>query len=87
MRLQICVIYDSKSETYDKPFLVRAKGEGMRAFGDLATNPEHDIGRHPDHYTLFYLGEYDPTTAEYFLVPKESLGNGLDIGRMISGGN
>jgi hypothetical protein len=65
MEHKVFSIYDSKTETYSKPFYMKTIGEATRAFGDLANNKDTDVGRHPEDYTLFNLGVFEDTTAVY----------------------
>ena len=52
-------VFDSASDTYDRPFFAQSDGQAMRSFGDIAVNAEHPIGQHPADYTLFRVGSWD----------------------------
>ena len=41
------------------PEFFQAEGQAMRSFGDAVNNPEHLFGQHPEHFTLYVLGEFD----------------------------
>lgn len=56
-------IYDSKAELYLAPFFMKTKGEALRAFTDTLSDPQSQIAKHPQDFTLFELGEYDDCHA------------------------
>jgi len=63
MQMKIYTIYDSKAEAYLQPFFMQSNGAAIRAFTDLANDPQHVFGKHPEDYTLFDIGVYDESTA------------------------
>jgi len=72
MTKEVYSIYDSKCEFYTQPFMVRAKGEAIRAFSDLANDDKTQVGQHPEDFTLFQLATFDENTGKYesLLTPK-----------------
>ena len=52
-------VYDSCAGFYDRPFVSRDDASAVRAFGDIACDAEHPIGKHPEHYSLFRVGSFD----------------------------
>lgn len=62
--MKVFSVYDSKVETYSTPFFLRSKGEAMRTWVDIANDKSSDIGKHPEDYTLFEIGEWDQNTAK-----------------------
>lgn len=82
MKFKLFAIYDDKVQAYTVPFAKPTVGSGIRTFDDLVNNPESDIGRHPEDYTLFLIGEYDDQTAQVTMKePTSSLGNGRQMVR------
>ncbi|AXL15325.1 nonstructural protein [Microviridae sp.] len=79
MKIVVYSIRDSASGAFQKPFFARSDGEAMRAFGDVANDETHAVGQHPEHYTLFRLGQFDDSNAEILPETKESLANGLEL--------
>ena len=81
MKVCMFTIHDVAADVFQTPFSARAKGEAIRIFSDLVNDNSHPVGQHPDHYTLFEIGEYDMNSAE--LIPTEpmSLGNGVEFTR------
>jgi hypothetical protein len=65
MILQVFTIYDSKIESYYKPFYALTKGEAIRSLTDELQQKDSMIAKHPSDYTLFHLGEYDDSTAQF----------------------
>ena len=78
--MKIFSVYDSKAEYYQKPFLSEHIGDVLRTFKDVANDETNPIGKHPEDYVLFLIGEFDQQTGA--LVPSEtkvSLGHALDF--------
>lgn len=76
--LKVFTIRDGACEAFMRPFFAQAAGAAIREFADLANNPEHPVGQHPEDYTLFEIGWFDEATGEICgleLGPR-SLGNG-----------
>lgn len=59
MRYFMYAIFDSCSAVYDRPFVMVADGAAIRSFTDIAKDKEHPIGAHPEHYSLWRIGQYD----------------------------
>lgn len=79
---QLFTVYDSKAEVYFTPQVASSKGEMIRSFSDLVndTSKENIVAAHPEDYTLFHLGSWDPSTSEYDLfATKISLGVALEF--------
>lgn len=57
-------VRDSKAETFHPPIYVKTHGEAERNFHATVNNEETTIGRYPDDYDLYYIGEYDDQTGK-----------------------
>lgn len=80
MKYKVFTVHDSKAEAYLKPFLMRTKGEAIRAMQELANDQKHDFAKYSEDYTLFEIGTYDDETGTYeMLKSKLSLGNGIEF--------
>ena len=82
MKMKIFSVFDSKAGFYRAPMLLRSKGEALRGFSDIVNDDKakNDIARHPDDFTLFYLGEFDMINGQFSpLKAHESLGTGVDF--------
>lgn len=76
---KIFCIHDAKASAYLPPFFLHSEGMAARAFYDMVVDTEHAFGKHPEDYTLFYIGEYSDLTGEIESKTKKSLGNGVDF--------
>ena len=63
MRHFIYSIYDVAAHAYLRPFTAPADGVAERIFRDTAQDEKHEIGKHPDHYALFRIGQFDDNTG------------------------
>lgn len=64
-KLKAFVIYDSKVETYDSPFVMRTTAEAQRAFSELCSERGGRINKHPEDYSLFEIAAYDDTRGMF----------------------
>lgn len=67
MDYKIYTVYDSKAEAYLPPFFMQSKGQAIRSFITVANDKTHDIGKYPEDYTLFELGEFFDESAGFTL--------------------
>lgn len=80
MKEKIFSIYDVKAEVFNKPFFMKSKGLALRAFGDAVGDPQQAVHHHPEDYTMFYLGEWDPENGSIDILDvKVPLCSGLDF--------
>lgn len=63
MKLNIYTIFDSAAAIYMRPFFTNADGSAVRSFSDIACDADHEVGKHPEHYSLFRIGTYDDATS------------------------
>lgn len=59
MILKAYSVYDRKTLQYHPPFFASTDGAAVRSFGDLANDLNTNVGRHPNDYVLFCIGEFD----------------------------
>ncbi len=79
MRMNVYTIFDSAAGVYMRPFFCGADGQAERMFSDLATDADHDVGRHPEDYSLCRIGRYDDANAKLDDEPVEVLATGLAV--------
>lgn len=79
MLQQLYTVYDEKAQAFLDPFFVPTHGLALRAFKDCVNSKDHQFGKHPADYTLFYLGDWDNNTAEFDITTRKSLGNGVEF--------
>ena len=65
MILKIFSVFDTAVGAYASPMFLHSRAQAVRAFTDAIADPSTNICKHPQDFTLFYLGEYDDQTG-YF---------------------
>lgn len=60
-------IYDSKTAAYLPPFFMQTKAAAIRAVSDTVADPEHQFAKHPEDYTLFFLGTYEDENSTFHI--------------------
>lgn len=76
---QMYTVFDEKASAFLPPFCVPTHGIALRAFKDCVNSPDHQFGKHPADYTLFYCGDFDDNTGHFNLNDRKSLGNGVEF--------
>jgi len=82
MKSKFYAIYDSKSEAFSNPFVIKTRGEALRGWTDAANDPKTQYYSHPADFTFFEIGEYEDQTGQ--LIPFETkipLGTALEFKR------
>ena len=74
MKINAYVIFDKIAMLYNKPFYFINDQIAHRAALDLMSDPTCDIAKHPTDFTMFHIGDYEDTTAQF---------NQLDTPRVI----
>ncbi len=64
MKVQIYGIFDQCSGIYEKPFFHTADDVVRREFQDVVGTKDHPINKHPEHYSLWRLGNFDNLTGK-----------------------
>lgn len=65
MKINAYVIFDAPAQIYNKPFYFLNDQIAERAMGDLINDASTDIANHPADFTLWNIGTYDDTTAQF----------------------
>lgn len=65
--MKIFSVFDSAVEAFMQPMFVRAKGEAVRLFTDACNDNKTPLQAHPEHYSLWYIGEFEDSSGT--LVP------------------
>jgi len=63
MILKAFSILDKATEAFNQPFFMLTKAEALRAFTNLSIDEKTEICKNPLDYHLYYIGEYDNSTA------------------------
>lgn len=61
-------VFDVKVGAYLQPFFLQADDQAVRAIGDCVNDPAHAFSKHPEDYTLFFLGIFDDNHASFSLL-------------------
>lgn len=78
MKLNVYSIYDTATAAYMRPLFMQSDGQALRLFIDAATAADHDIGKHPEDYSLVRIGVWDDQTARYHEEDKQTLITGTE---------
>ncbi|QCQ85112.1 nonstructural protein [Blackfly microvirus SF02] len=62
--VKIFSVWDSKSKTFSQPFYAMTVGVATRNFTDLVNDPQTQVNKYPDDFTLFELGEFEDSTGK-----------------------
>lgn len=68
-KLAICSVYDSAIQGFARPMFVVHVGAALRGFADEINRIAEDnpLSKHPDDYSLFYLGDFNEETGEFLV--------------------
>lgn len=80
MKLLMMSVFDSAVGVYAPPFCVRTRGEGIRSFTDACAEDNLPFKKHPQHYRLFLMGEFDDGTGLVVCSKPEPLIGADEIG-------
>lgn len=69
MKSHIFSVYDDKAGAYLPPFFLRSQGEAERVFADCVMDPTHNFGRHPEDFTLFWVGSIEDLDCSFEIFP------------------
>lgn len=58
-------IRDSKAEGYNTPFFQPTFGLAERMFKDACQDNTTMFSKHPEDYSLYYLGEFDINSGKF----------------------
>lgn len=61
---QVYAVFDVKAAAFGMPMFMETEGVAVRGFMDACGNPKGPLSQHPEDYSLFRIGTYDPNSAE-----------------------
>ena len=76
-RLKLFSVLDVKAGAFKPVFCVPSVGEAERAFLDVCSNDELDMGKHPEDYQLYCVGEFDEFEGTVTSTEKFHVANGM----------
>jgi hypothetical protein len=77
--MKLFSIYDGAAKCFLTPFSMRSQGEAIRAFGDSVGDSSQMISKHPEDFTLWFLGVFDEETGDFNTGAPERISKGLDF--------
>lgn len=69
-------VFDAKAQYFGAPFSDMEDGSAVRNFADAVndgSNPNNMWHKHPEDFSLFFLGEFDNSSGELIPVTPKSL--------------
>lgn len=77
--MKVLTVYDSKAAAYLPPFYMRTTAEAVRAYEATSNDPESNMCKYPEDYTLFEIGTWDDNNGEIEMYEvKKSLGLAIE---------
>lgn len=64
MKQNLYSVFDRKTGIYSPPMAFPAVGAAVRMFTDEVNGGQSLIGKHPEDYDLYHVGEFDDNTAQ-----------------------
>lgn len=65
--LRVFSLWDSAANAYMTPFYLPAAGLAIRQLQDAMQKPDTVLHSHPEHFTLYELGFFEPATGIHTL--------------------
>lgn len=78
MMLNVYAIYDTAISAYSQPFYSHTNGSALRAFSDHVNDPNSNVNKHPQDYSLFHLGSFDDQTGALSPVTPSRIGTATE---------
>ena len=79
MKRNIYMIYDTATAIYMGPLVFRADGEALREFEALSTNADSKIGKNPEDFSFYKVGEFDDHDGIMVPLDKICLATALEM--------
>lgn len=79
MKVKLYAVLDNASGVYDGPVPAQADGVAMRNFTNMAKTPESPIGKNPECFSLWRVGEWNDADGTITPKTKECLCYAIDM--------
>lgn len=79
MKVKLYAVLDSASGVYDGPVPAHNDNVALRNFAHMAKNADSPIGRNPEHFSIWRVGEWNDALGEVVPESKECLGYAIDM--------
>lgn len=84
MKTVLVAVRDQKTVAFTQPVTTPTRGAAIRSWGDQLNDPknaEMEQSKHPEDFTLWFLGEYDDNTGEITPAKPEQIALASDLKR------
>lgn len=68
----IYVIYDATAQLFHTPFYMNDDNVCRRSMKDIVNDPNSEVHRHPEDFSVWLLGTYNPTNANIELLAEQT---------------
>jgi len=79
MKVKLYAVLDRASGVYDGPVPCTTDGVALRNFTNMAKNPDSTIGKNPEYFSIWRVGEWNDADGEITPEVKECLAHAVDI--------
>lgn len=80
MKLQAYTIFDKAAKAFNTPFFMHNKALAIRAFEDnVNAKEENNISKHPEHFALMHIGEYDDATGDFTPIKPDLIATAIEL--------
>lgn len=81
MKVRLYSVFDAKLAIFNQPYPDLKDASALRRFSDDVNNntPKNPLNKHPQDYSLFYIGDYDDETGELIPSLPKALGTGSSV--------
>ena len=79
MRMNVYSIFDSAAAVYMRPFFMPSDSAAVRAFSDISCDAEHEVGKHPEDYSVHRIGYFDDQKGALVGEQPECLATALEL--------
>lgn len=79
MKVNLYAVLDSASAIYDGPVGCNTDGVALRNFVNMASDERSAVGKNPECFSIWRVGEWNDATGELVPCVKECLGYAVDL--------
>jgi hypothetical protein len=79
VKVKLFAVLDSASGVYDGPVPAQTEGVALRNFENMAKSEQTPIGKNPEYFSLWIVGEWNDATGEVISEDKRVLANAIDL--------
>lgn len=65
MKLKVFTVFDSKAETFARPFFMKTVGEAIRSWVDVVNDSTTAFSKHPQDFVLYEVASYDDANGQF----------------------